>query len=106
MTLSAQTIANHLGGTIEGNPNVEVSTAARIEQGKQGSLCFLANPKYEKYLYTTQASIVLINKSFELKQPVSATLVRVDNAYQAVATMLELLNTMKMQKKKRTFVAQ
>jgi UDP-3-O-[3-hydroxymyristoyl] glucosamine N-acyltransferase len=100
MILSAQTIANHLDGIIEGNPNVEVSAAARIEQGKPGTLCFLANPKYEKYIYTTQASIVLINKSFELKQPVAATLIRVDNAYQAVATMLDLLNTMKMQNKK------
>jgi UDP-3-O-[3-hydroxymyristoyl] glucosamine N-acyltransferase len=99
MILSAQTIANHLGGTVEGNPNVEVSAAARIEQGKPGTLCFLANPKYEKYLYSTQASIVLINKTFELKQPVLATLIRVDNAYQAVASMLELLNTMKMQNK-------
>ncbi|MDR1552240.1 MAG: UDP-3-O-(3-hydroxymyristoyl)glucosamine N-acyltransferase [Prevotellaceae bacterium] len=99
MILSAQTIASHVGGTVEGNPDVEVSAAARIEQGKPGTLCFLANPKYEKYLYTTQASIVLINKSFELKQPVAATLIRVDNAYQAVATMLDLLNTMKMQNK-------
>jgi UDP-3-O-[3-hydroxymyristoyl] glucosamine N-acyltransferase len=100
MILSAQTIANHLDGIIEGNPNVEVSAAARIEQGKPGTLCFLANPKYEKYIYTTQASIVLINKNFELKQPVAATLIRVDNAYQAVATMLDLLSTMKMQNKK------
>jgi UDP-3-O-[3-hydroxymyristoyl] glucosamine N-acyltransferase len=100
MTLSAQTIANHLGGTVEGNPDVEVSAAARIEQGKQGTLCFLANPKYEKYLYTTNASIILINRNFELKQPVAATLIRVDNAYQAVATMLDLLNTMKMQNKR------
>ncbi|MDR1983383.1 MAG: UDP-3-O-(3-hydroxymyristoyl)glucosamine N-acyltransferase [Prevotellaceae bacterium] len=100
MELSAQTIANHLGGTVEGNPNVEISAAARIEQGKQGTLCFLANPKYEKYLYTTQASIVLINKNFELKQPVSATLIRVDDAYQAIAAMLDLLHTLKMQSKK------
>ncbi|MDR2126185.1 MAG: UDP-3-O-(3-hydroxymyristoyl)glucosamine N-acyltransferase [Prevotellaceae bacterium] len=100
MILSAQTIANHLGGTIEGNPDVEVSAAARIEHGKQGTLCFLANPKYEKYIYTTQASIVLINKSFEIKQPVAATLIRVDNAYQAVATMLDLMNTMKIQNKR------
>jgi len=57
----------------------------------------LANPKYEKYLYTTQASIVLINKNFELKQPVAATLIRVDNAYQTIAAMLDLFNTMKIQ---------
>jgi len=100
MVLSAQTIANHLGGNIEGNPDVEVSSVARIEQGRQGALCFLANPKYENYLYTTQASIVLINKNFEIKQPVGATLIRVDDAYQAVATMLDLLNTMKQQNKR------
>ncbi|MDR0420584.1 MAG: UDP-3-O-(3-hydroxymyristoyl)glucosamine N-acyltransferase [Prevotellaceae bacterium] len=100
MILSAQTIASHLGGTVEGNPDSEVSAVARIEHGKPGTLCFLANPKYEKYLYTTKASIVLINKSFELKQPVAATLVRVDDAYQAVAAMLDLLNTVKMQNKR------
>ena len=100
MILSAQTIANHLGGTIEGNPNVEVSAVARIEQGRQGTLCFLANPKYEKYLYTTQASIVLINRDFELKQPVAATLIRVDDAYRAIAAMLDLFNTMKIQNKR------
>ncbi|MDR1197741.1 MAG: UDP-3-O-(3-hydroxymyristoyl)glucosamine N-acyltransferase [Prevotellaceae bacterium] len=100
MILSAQTIAGHLGGTVEGNPDAEVSSAARIEYGKPGTLCFLANPKYEKFLYTTRASIILINKGFELKQPVEATLVRVDNAYQAIAAMLDLLNTVKMQNKR------
>lgn len=100
MVLSAQTIADHLGGTIEGNSNVEVSAAARIEHGRQGTLCFLANPKYEKFLYTTQASIILINNNFELKQPVAATLVRVDDAYQAIASMLDLFNAAKMQNKR------
>lgn len=94
MQLTAQAIANHLNGDVEGNPDVVVSSAARIEQGKPGTLCFLANPKYENYLYTTQASIVLINRSFTPKQPVSATLVRVDNAYDAIASLLDLFNTM------------
>lgn len=88
--LSAGFIADYLKGEVEGNPDVVVSKPARIEQGKPGSICFLANPKYEKYLYTTKASVVLINKDFTLRQPVSATLVRVDNAYEAVATLLDL----------------
>ena len=89
MQLSAQTIANHLNGEIEGNPDVTVTTAARIEQGKPGALCFLANPKYEQYLYTTKASIVLINRDFTVKQAVNkdTTLIRVDNAYEAIASI-------------------
>ncbi|MDR1056612.1 MAG: UDP-3-O-(3-hydroxymyristoyl)glucosamine N-acyltransferase [Prevotellaceae bacterium] len=94
MQLTAQTIANHLKGDIEGNPEVTVSSAARIEQGKPGTLCFLANPKYEKYLYTTHASIVLINRNFVLQQLVDCTLIRVDNAYVAIASLLDLFNTM------------
>ena len=95
MEVSAKQIAEHLGGEIVGNPDVTVSSVARIESGKPGTLCFLANPKYEHYLYTCKASIVLINKSFEPKEAVSPTLVRVDNAYEAVASLLDLLNTMK-----------
>ena len=95
MEVSAKQIAEHLGGEIVGNPDVTVSSVTRIESGKPGTLCFLANPKYEHYLYTCKASIVLINKSFEPKEAVSPTLVRVDNAYEAVASLLDLLNTMK-----------
>ena len=93
-------IAEHLGGEIVGNPDVTVSSVARIESGKPGTLCFLANPKYEHYLYTCKASIILINKSFEPKEAVSATLVRVDNAYEAVASLLDLLNTMKASRRR------
>lgn len=104
MELSAELIAKHLGGTVEGDPNVKVSSVARIEQGKSGNLCFLANPKYEKYLYTTKASIILINASFELKEPVSATLIRVENAYQAIASLLDLYNSMNaIQRKGREY---
>ncbi len=94
MQLTAQALANYLKGDIEGNPEVVVSTAARIEQGRPGTLCFLANPKYEQYLYTTKASIVLLNRSFELKEKVSSTIIRVDNAYEAIAAVLELYNSM------------
>lgn len=100
MEVSAKAIAEHLGGEIVGNPDVTVSSVARIESGKPGTLCFLANPKYEHYLYTCKASIILINKSFEPKEEVSSTLVKVDNAYEAVASLLELLNAMKASRKK------
>lgn len=99
MELSAKTIAEHLGGDIVGDPEVKVKSVARIEQGKAGSLCFLANPKYEQYLYTTKASIVLINKSFEPKESVESTLIKVDDAYQAIASLLDLFNTLKAAQK-------
>ena len=96
MQLTAQALANYLKGDIEGNPDVTVSTAARIEQGRPGTLCFLANPKYEQFLYTTQASVVLLNRNFVLTGPVSPTIIRVDDAYQAIAAVLELYNSMQV----------
>ena len=100
MEVSAKLIAEHLGGEIVGDPEAKVSSVARIESGKPGTLCFLANPKYEHYLYTCKASIILINKSFEPKEAVSATLVKVDNAYEAVASLLDLLNALKSEKRR------
>ncbi len=99
MELSAQNIADYLKGEIVGNPDIKVKSVARIEQGKAGDLCFLANPKYESFLYSTKASIVLINKSFEPKEDVSVTLVKVDDAYQSIALLLGLFNSMKAAKK-------
>ncbi len=101
MELSAKVIAEYLKGEIEGNPDATVSELARIEEGKPGTICFLANPKYEKYLYTTKASIVLVNRSFAIQQKVDATLIRVENAYQSVASLLELYNTYTFEKKGR-----
>lgn len=98
MEITAQEIARHLQGTIVGDALATVTGVARIEQGKKGTLCFLANPKYEHYLYTTQASVVLVNKSFEITKPVSATLVLVDDAYEAIAQTLALFSS---RKKKR-----
>lgn len=95
MEVTAREIADYVHGTIVGNENVKVSSVAKIESGKAGALCFLANPKYEHYLYTCEASVILINNSFEPKQEVKATLIKVDNAYEAVASLLDLLNTMK-----------
>ena len=100
MILSAKTIAGHLGGEIIGNPEATASTVARIESGKSGSLCFLANPKYEQYLYTCKASIILVNRSFELKQAIEPTVIKVDNAYEAIASLLDLLNNMKAAQRK------
>ncbi|HPS95911.1 MAG: UDP-3-O-(3-hydroxymyristoyl)glucosamine N-acyltransferase [Bacteroidales bacterium] len=99
MELSAQTIADYLKGEVVGDPDIKVKSVARIEQGKPGDLCFLANPKYENFLYSTKASVVLINKSFEPKEPVSSTIVRVDDAYQSIASILDLFNSMKSAKK-------
>jgi UDP-3-O-[3-hydroxymyristoyl] glucosamine N-acyltransferase len=101
MELSAKTIAEYLKGDIEGSEEAMVKQLARIEDGKPGNVCFLANPKYEKFLYTTKASIVLVNRSFTLSQKVNTTLIRVDNAYESVASLLELFNTYSFEKKGR-----
>lgn len=90
MEFTAKTIAEFLQGEIIGNPDTKVSNVAKIEEATPGTLAFLANPKYNKYLYTTQASIVLINKDFELENKVSATLIKVENAYESFAKLLEL----------------
>lgn len=99
MEVSAEVIAQHFNGEIVGDPNVKVSSVAKIEQGKPGNICFLANPKYEQYLYTCKASIIIINREFKPKEPVAATLILVDNAYEAVASLLDLLNTLKRAKR-------
>ncbi len=98
MKFKAQMIAQFLKGEIDGNPDVEVENISKIEEGKPGTLSFLANPKYEKYIYETQASIVLVNKDFKPDKPVSATLIRVENAYEAFASLLELYQQAKPQK--------
>ncbi len=101
MEFTAKLIAETLNGEVEGNPDVKVTKPARIEEGKPGSLCFLANPKYEKHLYTSKASVVLINKDFNLQQPVKATLIRVDDAYKSIAIMLDLFDSQKRKHKGR-----
>jgi len=90
MKFTARVIADLLKGEISGNPNTEVWDIAKIEEGRPGTLAFLANPKYNKYLYTTEASIVLINKSQPVEGEVKATLIKVDDAYQAFATLLQI----------------
>lgn len=95
MEFKAQEIADILGGTVDGNPEAKVSTFAKIESGKPGTICFFANPKYEQYVYTSQADIIIVNKTFEPKEKVSATMIRVDNAYSAVAELLEYVTAKK-----------
>lgn len=90
MEFSAIQIATFLSGTVEGDPEVKVYNVAKIEEGAPGMLSFLANPKYSQYLYTTKSSIVLINNDFELQGEVSATLIRVPDAYAAFAQLLGL----------------
>ncbi len=92
MKFKAADIASFLNGQIVGDSNVIVSSVSKIEEGKPGTLAFLANPKYENYIYSTQASIVLVNRSFEPKEAVKATLIKVDDAYQAFASLLDLYN--------------
>ena len=99
MEFSAKQIAEYLGGTVEGNPEAKVSTFAKIEEGVPGAISFLANPHYAHYLYTTESSIVFVNKDFQLEQEVKATLVRVDNAYECIARLLTLYQST-MQKRK------
>ena len=95
MEFKAKEIAEILGGTVEGNPEVTVTNFARIESGKPGTICFLANPKYEQYIYSSKADIVIVNKTFEPKEPVSATMIRVDDAYASVAALLDYVTAKK-----------
>lgn len=98
MQFSAQEIAFILNGTVEGDALATVNQLAKIEEAQSGSLSFLANPKYEPYLYTTNASIVIVNNDLALAEPVKATLIRVENAYSAFTVLLEKYNTIKLHK--------
>ena len=97
MQFSAAQIAELIQGQIEGNADTMVRGFGKIEEAKSGELSFLANPKYEAYLYTTGASIVIINKSQILKSELSATLIRVEDAYTAFATLLKVYEAYKAQ---------
>ena len=88
MEFKAKDIAALLSGVVDGDPEISVNNVSKIEEGKPGTLAFLANPKYEHYIYTTQASIVLVNKTFEPTHEYSCTLIRVESAYDAIATAM------------------
>jgi UDP-3-O-[3-hydroxymyristoyl] glucosamine N-acyltransferase len=99
MEFTAATIAGFLKGDLEGNPDITVSTIAKIEEGQPGALSFLSNPKYEHYIYTTGSSVVLVNRSFVPSGKIEATLIRVDNAYEAFASLLRLVDQARPRKK-------
>lgn len=90
MEFTAKQIADFIGGRVEGNEQTTIHTFAKIEEGKEGAITFLSNPKYTHYIYDTKASIVLINDDVELEKPVSATLIRVPNAYECVAKLMQM----------------
>jgi len=98
MEFSAQQIADLINGTIEGDPEIKISYVSKIEEGRKGTLTFLANPKYTQHIYQTEASIVLVNNDFKPEKPVTATLIRVENAYAAFAQLLEFYNRIKLNK--------
>ena len=98
MVFTAQQIAGYTGGIVDGDTNATISTFAKIEEGVEGALSFLANPQYEHYIYETKSSIVLVNKDFQPSQEVKATLVRVDNAYESVAKLLQLYQSMQQKR--------
>jgi len=95
MEYTARQLAKVLGGTVDGNPDAVATSFAKIENGKSGDICFFANPKYEHYVYTSGASILLVNKDFTPKEKVTPTMIRVDNAYDAVAKLLKYASEQK-----------
>ncbi|GJM34073.1 MAG: UDP-3-O-acylglucosamine N-acyltransferase [Saprospiraceae bacterium] len=89
MQLSARELAAILGGTVEGNPEIKINRPSKIEEGGEGSISFLGNPRYEAYAYQTTASILLVNRQFQPRQEINATLIRVDDVYAAIAILLQ-----------------
>ncbi|MEZ5149057.1 MAG: UDP-3-O-(3-hydroxymyristoyl)glucosamine N-acyltransferase [Bacteroidales bacterium] len=98
MEFSAQQIASVINGTVEGNAEVKVNYVSKIEEGKPGTISFLANPKYTQYIYNTLASIVIVNNDFKPEKEISATLIRVEDAYLAFAKLLDYYNRIKQDK--------
>ena len=98
MEFTAKQIAEFVQGRVEGNENAAIHTFAKIEEGAEGAISFLSNPKYLHYIYETKSTIVLLNEDVVLEKPVSATLIRVKNAYESVAHLLQLYESMKPKK--------
>ena len=99
MKFTAQMIASLLTGEVVGDKNASIHTISSIEGGKEGGLAYLSNPRFEQYLYTTKCSVVLVERDFEPKEKVAATLVKVDNVNACVLRLLDMYNAMKPQKK-------
>lgn len=98
MEFSVKQVADLLGGTVDGDPEVKVSKLAKIEEGEPGALSFLANPKYTHHIYSTKASAVIIASDFKAEATIAATLIRVDNPYESFAKLLSLYNDMQLAK--------
>ncbi len=98
MKFTAQQISEILQGEIEGNPLVEVYKLSKIEEGEKGSLTFLSNPKYTSFLYSTNASVAIVNKSFIAEKDINVTLIRVEDSYKAFSKILEFYNQVKLNK--------
>ncbi|MCX6245817.1 MAG: UDP-3-O-(3-hydroxymyristoyl)glucosamine N-acyltransferase [Bacteroidetes bacterium] len=99
MEFTARQIAEVLNGKVDGNPDVTIHTLAKIDEALPGTLTFLANPVYTPFIYTTQASVIIVNEDFVPTQPVPGTMIRVENAYVAFARVLELAQTMQSARK-------
>lgn len=99
MKFQASQIAQMLGGTIEGNASVEVWKLCKIEEGEEGGISFLANPKYTPYIYESKSSLIIVSKDFVAEHPIAATLIRVDNPYLSFASLLKAYNEMQLDKK-------
>ena len=98
MEFTAKQIADYVGGKVEGDSQASVNTFAKIEEGKKGAISFLSNLKYLHYIYDTESSIVLINEDVKLERETKATLIRVKDAYECVAKLLQLYASMKPKK--------
>lgn len=99
MEFTAKQIAEFIQGRVEGDENAKVSTFAKIEEGMPGAISFLSNPKYTHYLYESKSSVILIDDNLQLEHPVTPTLIRTKNAYESVAKLLQLYESMKPKKK-------
>jgi UDP-3-O-[3-hydroxymyristoyl] glucosamine N-acyltransferase len=98
MQFTAKEINLLLNGSLEGNPDVIVSQLAKIEEAQKGSLSFLANPKYESFLYTTSASVVIVNEDLNITEKISPTIIRVKDAYSSFSILLEKYNSIRLNK--------
>ena len=98
MKFTAEQIAGILEGEVVGDPNATVFKLSKIEEGSEGSLTFLANPKYLNYIYTTQATITIVNNTFTPESPITTTLIKVEDAYKSFSKLLEYYNQVKLMK--------
>jgi len=98
MEFKAKQIAELIGGKIEGDDEIAVSQVVKIDEEVDGGLSFLANPKYEQFIYTTRADVIIVNNDFIPEKKIGATLIRVESPYLAIASLLEMYNKMKLEK--------